>query len=572
MVGKRQNTQIGVSLLLAAMLLLVSLPPVWGYITSYVPTSSGFQWFPSISGNHIVWSDNRNGGMDIYLYDIAERRDAAIATAYNDQYMPRIYGDHIVWMDKRNMDGNTEKWDIYMFDLVENKEIAICTSPGSHKLPSIWADRIVWQDERNGNSDIYLYDLATGQEHPVTTVEGNQMFPSIDGDRVVYLDARQNTNFTDIYYYDLVLEKEFPVWIHNPNRPAAAGVPVIFGDKIIWDVNWDNGNAYLYMYHIATGQTSILAEEAGTDTNRSSIYRLAVYGNWIAYTLYKDGIRQVKVWDIDAGKTFVPVPSQLGQDSPSLWGNTLVWQDKSGIKDKIGYITLVPAAAPASPFFDTEDHWSRPWVESLANRGLVKGLDDGTFRPDSLLTRAQFCQMLANSFPTQTASSPRSFPDVDSSAWYAPAVQAAVDSSWMIGFDDGSFRPNEPLTKAQAITTLTRTASLPLQEGAAPFADVAGHWSQSAISAFFLADPPLLENRFQRYIAPRGELNPDQRITRGQAAMLMASALRLPMITSTPSPTATPSLLTTVTPTPSATLTPTPAATTTPTDKPVPTP
>lgn len=570
MVGKRQKTQIGVSLLLAAMLLLVSVPPVWGYITSYVPTSSGFQWFPSISGNRIVWSDNRNGGMDIYFYDIAGRRDAAIATAYNDQYMPRIYGDRVVWMDKRNMDGDTEKWDIYMFDLLQNKEIPICTSPGSHKVPSIWADRIVWQDERNGNSDIYLYDLATGQERSVTLVKGNQMFPSIDGDRVVYLDARENTNFTDIYYYDLVLEKEFPVWVHNPNRPAAAGVPVIFGDKIVWDVNWDNGNAYLYMYHIATGQISILAEEAGTKTNRSSIYRVAIYGNWIAYTLYKDGIRQVKVWDISAGKAFVPVPSQLGQDSPALWGNTLVWQDKSGSKDKIGYITLVPETPPTSPFFDTEDHWSRPWVESLADRGLVKGLDDGTFRPDSLLTRAQFSQMLLNSFPTQTAGPPRSFPDVDPSAWYATAVQAAADSGWMIGFDDGSFRPNEPLTKAQAITSLVRAAYLPAREGTAPFPDVAGHWSQAAVSAFFLADPPLLESRFQRFLVSRGELGPDQRITRGQAAMLMASALRLPITTTTPSPmiTTTPSPGATVTPTPPTTLTPTP----TPTPPPVPTP
>jgi hypothetical protein len=203
-------------------------------------------------------------------------------------------------------------------------------------------------------------------------------------------------------------------------------------------------------------------------------------------------------------------------------------------------------------------------VESLANRGLVKGLDDGTFRPDSLLTRAQFCQMLVNSFPTQTSSPPRSFPDVDLSAWYATAVQTAVDSGWMIGFDDGSFRPNEPLTKAQAITTLARSASLPAREGTAPFPDTVGHWSQEAVSAFFLADPPLLESRFQRYIAPRGELSPDQRITRGQAAMLMASALRLPLTTTTPTSTVTPSPATRVTATPSTTLTPTPPSTPTP--------
>jgi hypothetical protein len=139
-------------------------------------------------------------------------------------------------------------------------------------------------------------------------------------------------------------------------------------------------------------------------------------------------------------------------------------------------------------------------------------------------------------------------------------VQAAVDSSWMIGFDDGSFRPNEPLTKAQAITTLTRVVSLPAQEGTVPFPDTVGHWSEEAVSAFFLADPPLVESRFQRYLAPGGELGPDRPITRGQAAMLMASALRLPVVTTPPSTaiTTTPTPMTTVTPTPPTKLTPTP--------------
>ncbi|MCR4433650.1 MAG: cell surface protein, partial [Caldiserica bacterium] len=121
---------------------------------NFVPPSTSFQWFPAVSGNRIVWVDNRAGNLDIYLYDLETKKEIAICTNPADQYMPKIYGDRVVWMDKRAMSGKEEKWDIYMYDLRSGQEIPICTSPGSHKSPSIWKDYIVWQDERNGNADI----------------------------------------------------------------------------------------------------------------------------------------------------------------------------------------------------------------------------------------------------------------------------------------------------------------------------------------------------------------------------------------------------------------------------------
>jgi TolB protein len=560
MVGKHQEAQAGFILFLIIAICLITAPTVAGSNLTFVPPSSGVQWFPAISGNRVVWSDNGSGTMDIYLYDIAKGREMVISNAPSDQYMPKIYGDRVVWMDKRNMVGTSEKWDIYMYDLQLGKEIPICTSPGSHKLPSIWADRIVWQDERNGNSDIYMYDVSAGEERPITTAKGNQMFPSIDGDRIVWLDARENTNFTDIYYYDLTLEKESPVWIHDPNHPVAAGVPAIFGDRIVWDINQEDGNAYLYQYRIASGQTSILVEEPGTKTNRSSIYRVAIYGNWIAYALYKDGVREVKVFDLSSGQSILPVHSELGQDSPAIWGNTLVWQDKSANRDKIAYTKLVPGNPPTAPFFDIEDHWSAPWVESLAKAGLIRGMDDGTFRPDSYLTRAQFAQMLTNTFSSTPIISeqPHGFPDLDPTAWYAQAVGVCTANGWMIGFNDGTFRPEDPLTKAQAITTLARTTQLQEKAGNSPFTDVSGHWSEKYVRSFFLAQPPLLDNQYNHFLAPGGQLGPNQPITRGQASMLLASAIRLPL--SPPKAPALPSSSLT----PISMSTPTTTATTTP--------
>ncbi|MDI6869340.1 MAG: S-layer homology domain-containing protein [Coprothermobacterota bacterium] len=498
---------------------------------NFVPPSTSFQWFPAVSGNRIVWVDNRAGNLDIYLYDLETKKEIAICTNPADQYMPKIYGDRVVWMDKRAMSGKEEKWDIYMYDLRSGQEIPICTSPGSHKSPSIWKDYIVWQDERNGNADIYLYDLKKGIERPISLSPGNQMYPSIDGDRIVWLDGRENFNFTDIYMYDLTLEKEIPVWVHNPNKPEAAGVPDIFGDKIVWSLNHDDGSAALYMYTIPTGQISILVKEDGSRTNRSCIYWPKIYGNWVAYTLYKNGIRQINVFDLNSGQIIVPYKSVTGQDAPALWGNLIAWQDKVGTLERIAWTELTPLQATSAqnaPFFDLGEHWSRPWVEALYRRGIVKGFDDGTFRPDSFLTRAQFATLLATAFAPKEEEA-KVFPDVNPDAWYAKAVNLCAQSGWMIGYDDGLFYPEEYITKAQALVALSRASGLELKEGSLPFPDTQGHWSEPFLKAFFLNDPPLLESRFYRLFLSGGKFEPDKFITRGQACLFLSSLLKLPL-------------------------------------------
>jgi beta propeller repeat protein len=485
----------------------------------FLSASTSFQWFPAISSDQVVWVDNRAGNLDIYSYDLSTGKETPVCTNWADQYLPKVYGHKVVWMDKRNMLGKTEKWDIYLYDLDKGQEIPICTSVGSHKSPSIWSNRIVWQDDRDGNDNIYLYDLTTGQER--------------------YVDGRTNFNFTDIYYYDLVLEKEFPVWVHNPNRPEAAGPPTIFGDKIVWDINHENGSSTIYMYTIPTGETSSLVQEGGTPQNRSSIYRLAIFGNWVAYTLYQNGVRRVKVYDLTTGQTFFASNVITGEDAPAVWGNELVWQDKSATFERIASAMLVsetvttttatapdPQLSKRPPFFDIEDHWSKPWVLALFQMNIVHGMDDGTFRPDSLLTRAQFAQLLAGSL-APVGDSALTYSDVSGGEWFAPAVVQCTAAGWLEGFPDGTFRPQETLSKSQAIAALVRVVGLETMPGALPFPDVAGHWAQTDLETFFNQFPALLEKPTISYLSRGSTLEPDRPVSRGQTALFLAVALRV---------------------------------------------
>ena len=63
------------------------------------------QWLekdPDISGNTVVWADNRNGNWDIYAYNLQTRKELAITTDPEDQFSPAIDGIIVVWVDERN--------------------------------------------------------------------------------------------------------------------------------------------------------------------------------------------------------------------------------------------------------------------------------------------------------------------------------------------------------------------------------------------------------------------------------------------------------------------------------------
>lgn len=117
----------------------------------------------------------------------------------------------------------------------------------------------------------------------------------------------------------------------------------------------------------------------------------------------------------------------------------------------------IPSKTPSldSRFNDLVGHWSAPFVEALADRSLIKGFIDGTFRPDSQVTRAQFAALVAATFPDVDTIRPgQRFPDVPSGFWAAAAIRQVQSQGFISGFPDGSFRPNAPMTRVQAIVAL----------------------------------------------------------------------------------------------------------------------
>lgn len=102
------------------------------------------------------------------------------------------------------------------------------------------------------------------------------------------------------------------------------------------------------------------------------------------------------------------------------------------------------------------DKWYNNAVSTLCHMGVLGGYSDGTFRPNAPITRAEFAK-IAVSFSQANDSAVYSyFTDVKTTDWFAPYVTAAKDSSLIEGYFDGSFKPENRITRAEACTIVNR--------------------------------------------------------------------------------------------------------------------
>ena len=97
------------------------------------------------------------------------------------------------------------------------------------------------------------------------------------------------------------------------------------------------------------------------------------------------------------------------------------------------------------------DAWYATAVNTLASLGMVSGDPDGTFRPNDPITRAEFC-VIALAFAYEPDNAVCSFGDVSRGDWFYPYVAQAASYGWIGGYTNGNFGPNDQITRAQVTT------------------------------------------------------------------------------------------------------------------------
>lgn len=168
---------------------------------------------------------------------------------------------------------------------------------------------------------------------------------------------------------------------------------------------------------------------------------------------------------------------------------------------------------------DIEDHWAKETVQRHQENGIVNGYTDGSFRPDQPITRAEFVSIL-NKYFNLLLPTTISFTDVPDWAWYYQQVQIGVNAGYIAGYPDNTFRPNEYLTRQQASVITANVIGMPHDdakgalEGFSDKGKLQG-WSFDAVNS--LVNWGILSGY------PDNTLRPENHLTRAEALVLLDS-------------------------------------------------
>lgn len=183
------------------------------------------------------------------------------------------------------------------------------------------------------------------------------------------------------------------------------------------------------------------------------------------------------------------------------------------------------AMAEESAFSDLPvDNSSYPYINYLVNKNIITGYPDGRFRPGSGITRAEMSVILVKASGLAPANpSAATFTDIGPGHWAYGVVEAAAAAGMLKGYPDGSFRPDTEVTRAETAALLFKLTSRPLPVVALPSSvpDVGeSHWARNIIAAAL--DAGLLETVEKNNFAPDVPALRSQ-VARGLALMMTMS-------------------------------------------------
>nr|WP_286672457.1 Ig-like domain-containing protein [Cohnella hashimotonis] len=142
------------------------------------------------------------------------------------------------------------------------------------------------------------------------------------------------------------------------------------------------------------------------------------------------------------------------------------------------------ATGAAATYIDVAtDHWAAGAIGQVSQSGIMKGYADGSFKPNQTITRAEMATMLARLI-TGVAGNAASFSDI-AGHWAQAAIESTAKAGIVTGYEDGTFRPSQTLTRAEAVTIINRALGIaPLTTAAQKWTDVpAQHWAYGNIQA-----------------------------------------------------------------------------------------
>jgi hypothetical protein len=117
-------------------------------------------------------------------------------------------------------------------------------------------------------------------------------------------------------------------------------------------------------------------------------------------------------------------------------------------------ITASPSLAQTTFSDVSSNYWASQFIQQLSQRGVIAGFPDGSFRPEEAVTRAQFAAMVNKAFQKAQQRSPINFADVPSNYWASSAIGQAYTIGFLSGYPGNRFEPNQAIPRQQVLVSL----------------------------------------------------------------------------------------------------------------------
>ena len=203
---------------------------------------------------------------------------------------------------------------------------------------------------------------------------------------------------------------------------------------------------------------------------------------------------------------------------------TVAATDAAGNVSTLNPTTTITTGITTAALSDIKDHWAKDYITKAIGSGIVKGYPDGTFKPENNITRAQAASILVKALGLKTDKA-APFDDIDIYALETKAEIAAAYHYGIIKGANGHFRPNDYLTRAQLALMLKRTVEVTkgspyVATKPAPFTDISFYDEETKTAISMLAE-------FYIVSGSNGKFMPNNYTKRGQAAKILVNSLAL---------------------------------------------
>ena len=293
------------------------------------------------------------------------------------------------------------------------------------------------------------------------TVDGEALDSKVDGDNsnITYFGAKNTTEEIGSDNYRFKVECDSAndkfTWTINENVSNFAPVQLSYQVKLV------NANTAAGTYKVLTNEYAKLtpknsAGQVGTE--------LKFNDPEVSYTVSGGGHG-----GNGGGTVTIPddVPTGLnGKDHYAYvvgYPDGMVYPQKNITRAEVATIffrlledeTREANMTKSNGYNDMKDGaWYTCAVSTLSKMGIIKGYEDGSFKPDASISRAEFAAIAAR-FDPDGDKTPATFSDV-SSHWAKDEISIAANHGWIKGYEDGSFKPDQKITRAETMTLVNR--------------------------------------------------------------------------------------------------------------------